>query len=73
MLFQRIPGTQVTEENAEVLGRLVCDLGREYITSSGGNLLKQLSKCDYFLPDQEEAIRGIIRSGNTTFGYALFF
>ncbi|NWS49470.1 MSLN protein, partial [Probosciger aterrimus] len=64
----RIPGTQVTEENAEVLGRLVCDLGGEYITSSGGNLLKQLSKCDSFLPDQEEAIRSIISSGNTPFG-----
>ncbi|XP_065540888.1 mesothelin-like isoform X1 [Lathamus discolor] len=64
----RIPGTQVTEANAEVLGRLVCDLGGEYITSSGGNLLKQLSKCDSFLPDQEEAIRSIISSGNTTFG-----
>ncbi|KAM9013306.1 mesothelin isoform 1-T1 [Ara ararauna] len=64
----RIPGTQVTEENAEVLGRLVCDLGGEYITSSGGNLLKQLRKCDSFLPEQEEAIRSIISSGNTTFG-----
>uniref|UniRef100_A0A672UBG7 Mesothelin n=1 Tax=Strigops habroptila TaxID=2489341 RepID=A0A672UBG7_STRHB len=54
--------------DAEALGRLVCDLGGEYITSSGGNLLKQLSQCDSFLPDQEEAIRSIISSGNTTFG-----
>ncbi|XP_012983486.3 mesothelin [Melopsittacus undulatus] len=64
----RIPGTRVTEEDAEVLGHLVCDLGGEYIASSGGNLLKQLNKCDSFLPDQEEAIRSIISSGNTTFG-----
>ncbi|KFV10673.1 Mesothelin, partial [Pterocles gutturalis] len=64
----KIPGTQVNEENAEVLGRLVCDLGGEYIRSSGGNLLKQLSQCKSFLPDQEEAIRSVISSGNTTFG-----
>ncbi|KAM6320041.1 mesothelin isoform 2-T12 [Podargus strigoides] len=64
----KIPGTQVSEEEAEILGRLVCDLGGEYIRSSGGNLLKQLSQCESFLPDQEEAIRSIISSGNTTFG-----
>ncbi|NXG41277.1 MSLN protein, partial [Psilopogon haemacephalus] len=64
----KIPGTQVTEEKAEILGHLVCDLGGEYIRSSGGNLLKHLSQCDSFLPDQEEAIRSVISSGNTTFG-----
>ncbi|NXT90391.1 MSLN protein, partial [Anhinga rufa] len=64
----KIPGPQVSEENAEILGRLVCDLGGEYIRSSGGNLLKQLSQCESFLPDQEEAIRSVISSGNTTFG-----
>ncbi|KFP94951.1 Mesothelin, partial [Haliaeetus albicilla] len=64
----KIPGTQVNEENAEILGHLVCDLGGEYIRSSGGNLLKQLSQCESFLPDQEEAIRSVISSGNTTFG-----
>ncbi|XP_019329501.1 PREDICTED: mesothelin [Aptenodytes forsteri] len=64
----KIPGTQVNEENAEILGRLVCDLGGEYIRSSGGNLLKQLNQCESFLPDQEEAIRSVISSGNTTFG-----
>ncbi|NXI96797.1 MSLN protein, partial [Psophia crepitans] len=63
-----INGTQVNKENAEILGRLVCDLGGEYIRSSGGNLLKQLSQCESFLPDQEEAIRSVISSGNTTFG-----
>ncbi|KFQ32182.1 Mesothelin, partial [Mesitornis unicolor] len=64
----KIPGTHINEENAEILGRLVCDLGGEYIRSSGGNLLKQLSQCESFLPDQEEAIRSVISSGNTTFG-----
>ncbi|XP_075371320.1 mesothelin isoform X1 [Mycteria americana] len=64
----KIPGTRVNEENAEILGRLVCDLGGEYIRSSGGKLLKQLSQCESFLPDQEEAIRSVISSGNTTFG-----
>ncbi|NWH46170.1 MSLN protein, partial [Fregata magnificens] len=64
----KIPGTEVSEENAEILGHLVCDLGGEYIRSSGGNLLKQLSQCESFLPDQEEAIRSVISSGNTTFG-----
>ncbi|XP_064317471.1 mesothelin [Phalacrocorax carbo] len=67
-LCLKIPGPQVSEENAEILGHLVCDLGGEYIRSSGGNLLKQLSQCESFLPDQEEAIRSVIGSGNTTFG-----
>lgn len=64
----KIPGTQINEENAEIMGWLVCDLGGEYIRSSGGSLLKDLSRCGSFLPDQEEAIRDVISSGNTTFG-----
>ncbi|NXC03525.1 MSLN protein, partial [Orthonyx spaldingii] len=64
----KVPGTQINEENAEILGRLLCDLGGEYIRSSGGSLLKDLSQCGSFLPDQEEAIRDVISSGNTTFG-----
>ncbi|NWQ62210.1 MSLN protein, partial [Neopipo cinnamomea] len=64
----KIPGTQINEENAEILGRLLCDLAGEYIRSSGGILLKDLSQCESFLPDQEEAIRDVISSGNTTFG-----
>ncbi|NWX07838.1 MSLN protein, partial [Caloenas nicobarica] len=64
----KIPGTQVNVENREILGHLVCDLGGEYIRSSGGNLLKQLSRCESFLPDQEEAIRSVISGGNTMFG-----
>ncbi|XP_069725943.1 mesothelin-like isoform X2 [Phaenicophaeus curvirostris] len=64
----KIPGTQVNEEDAEILGRLVCDLGGEYIRNSGGTLLKRLSQCESFLPDQEEAIRSVISSGSTTFG-----
>ncbi|NXM78076.1 MSLN protein, partial [Serilophus lunatus] len=64
----RIPGTQIDEDNAEILGHLVCDLGGEYIRGSGGSLLKHLRQCDSFLPDQEEAIRSILSSGNTTFG-----
>ncbi|NWI62461.1 MSLN protein, partial [Todus mexicanus] len=64
----KIPDMQVNEENAEILGRLVCDLGGEYIRNSGGNLLKPLSQCESFLPDQVEAIRSVIDRGNTTFG-----
>ncbi|NXS56383.1 MSLN protein, partial [Brachypteracias leptosomus] len=64
----RIPGTQVNEENAEILGGLVCDLGGESIRSSGGHLLKQLAQCGSLLPEQEEAIRSVLSSGNTTFG-----
>ncbi|NWR99399.1 MSLN protein, partial [Motacilla alba] len=64
----RIPGTQINRENAEVLGWLVCDLAGEYIRSSGGTLLKGLSQCGSFLPEQEEAIRDVLSSGNTTFG-----
>lgn len=63
----------MNEENAEILGHLVCDLGEEYIRSSGENLLEQLSQCASFLPDQEEAIKSVISSGNTTFGYAFAF
>ncbi|NWH87468.1 MSLN protein, partial [Aegithalos caudatus] len=64
----KIPGTQISEEDAEVLGWLVCDLGGEYIRNSGGRLLQDLSQCGSFLPEQEEAIRDVLSSGNTTFG-----
>ncbi|XP_021267167.1 mesothelin-like isoform X2 [Numida meleagris] len=64
----KIPGTQVNKEDAKILGHLVCDLGGEYIRSSAGSLLKELSQCESFLPDQEAAIRSVISSGNTTFG-----
>ncbi|NXF78185.1 MSLN protein, partial [Sclerurus mexicanus] len=64
----QIPGTRINEENAEILGRLLCDLGGEYIRTSGGILLTHLSRCGSFLPDQEEAIRDVLSSGNTTFG-----
>ncbi|XP_030315712.1 mesothelin-like isoform X2 [Calypte anna] len=64
----QIPGTQINEENAEILGHLLCDLGGEYIRGSGGSLLKHLRQCKSFLPDQEEAIRSVISGGNTTFG-----
>ncbi|OXB81895.1 UNVERIFIED_CONTAM: hypothetical protein H355_015092 [Colinus virginianus] len=64
----KIPGTQVSKENAKILGHLVCDLGEEYIRSSAGNLLKELSQCESFLPDQGEAVRRVLSSGNTTFG-----
>lgn len=69
MLLQKIPGTQVNKENAKILGHLVCDLGEEYIRSSAGTLLKELSQCESFLPGQEEAIRSVISSSNTVFGY----
>ncbi|CAN8192175.1 unnamed protein product [Coccothraustes coccothraustes] len=64
----RIPGTRISEGDAEILGWLVCELGEEYIRSSGGSLLKGLSQCGSFLPEQEEAIRDVLSSGNTTFG-----
>ncbi|NXK92880.1 MSLN protein, partial [Formicarius rufipectus] len=63
-----IPGTQISEGSAEILGRLGCDLGGEYIRTSGGTLLKHLRQCGSFLPDQEEAIRDVLSGGNTTFG-----
>ncbi|NWX88789.1 MSLN protein, partial [Nothoprocta pentlandii] len=64
----KISGTRVNEENAEILGRLVCDLSGEYIRNSGGILLKQLSQCESFLPEQEEAIRSVVSSENTEYG-----
>ncbi|XP_050836196.1 mesothelin isoform X2 [Serinus canaria] len=63
-----VSGTQISKGNAEILGWLVCELGEEYIRSSGGSLLKDLSQCGSFLPEQEEAIRDVLSSGNTTFG-----
>ncbi|XP_066053928.1 mesothelin-like [Chamaea fasciata] len=64
----RVPGTQINEENAGVLGRLVCDLPGDYIRSSGGRLLQDLGQCGSFLPEQGVAIRDVLSSGNTTFG-----
>ncbi|NXP26806.1 MSLN protein, partial [Scytalopus superciliaris] len=64
----KVPGAQINEETAEILGHLGCDLGGQYIRASGGPLLKHLSHCGEFLPEQEEAIRDVLSSGNTTFG-----
>ncbi|XP_053899059.1 uncharacterized protein LOC128844930 [Malaclemys terrapin pileata] len=64
----KIPGSLVSEENAEILGHLVCDLGEEYIRSSSGSLLPQLNECESFVPSQEEAIRNVLSSGSTPFG-----
>ncbi|NXH59041.1 MSLN protein, partial [Rhabdornis inornatus] len=64
----KVPGTQITGEEAETLGWLVCELGREHIRNSGGILLKPLSHCGSLLPEQGEAIRDILSRGNTTFG-----
>ncbi|NXQ26747.1 MSLN protein, partial [Alaudala cheleensis] len=64
----RVPGTHISEEDAGVLGWLVCDLPGDYIRSSGGRLLEDLRQCGSFLPEQEEAIRDVLSSGNTTFG-----
>uniref|UniRef100_A0A8C0J9Z4 Mesothelin n=1 Tax=Chelonoidis abingdonii TaxID=106734 RepID=A0A8C0J9Z4_CHEAB len=64
----KIPGTTVSEENAEILGHLVCDLGEEYIRSSSGSLLLQLNECESFMASQEEAIRNVLSSGSTQFG-----
>ncbi|XP_062981551.1 mesothelin-like [Elgaria multicarinata webbii] len=63
-----IHGIQVSKEDAELLGHLVCDLGVEYITASGKNLLKQLNQCQSFTPDQIKAIQAVLNSGNTPFG-----
>ncbi|NXN97256.1 MSLN protein, partial [Rhinopomastus cyanomelas] len=64
----KVPGTRIDEEQAEILGGLVCELGGEHIRGSAGGLLKHLAQCESFLPDQEEAIRSVLSSGNTTFG-----
>ncbi|KAF7237486.1 Mesothelin [Varanus komodoensis] len=63
-----ISDIHVSQEDAEILGRLVCDLGPDVITASGKNMLKQLAQCQSFTPDQIEAIRAVLRSGNTPFG-----
>ncbi|NXO46260.1 MSLN protein, partial [Locustella ochotensis] len=63
-----IPGTAVSEEAAGILGWLVCDLRGEHLRSSGARLLQELSQCGSFLPEQEEAIRAVLSSGNTTLG-----
>ncbi|XP_064581853.1 mesothelin-like isoform X2 [Zonotrichia leucophrys gambelii] len=63
-----VPGTKINHTSAEILGWLVCELDGDYIRSSGGSLLKDLSQCGSFLPEQEEAIRDVLSSGNTTFG-----
>ncbi|KAM7007567.1 mesothelin [Passerculus sandwichensis] len=63
-----VPGTQINHTSAEILGWLVCELDGDYIRGSGGSLLKDLSQCGSFLPEQEEAIRDVLSSGNTTFG-----
>ncbi|KAI1233639.1 Mesothelin, partial [Lamprotornis superbus] len=67
-LLQQIHGTQINEEQAGELGWLLCELGGQHISISGGLLLRPLSLCASFLPEQGEAIRDILTSDNSTFG-----
>ncbi|KAL8175004.1 UNVERIFIED_CONTAM: hypothetical protein K2H54_008636, partial [Gekko kuhli] len=64
----KISGPHVSWENAEILGRLACDLSAEYFKTSGKNLLKQLTQCRSFSPDQVKAIQALLCSGNTPLG-----
>nr|XP_060642510.1 mesothelin [Anolis sagrei ordinatus] len=64
----KISGVQVTKEEAEVLGGLVCDLGADYIVASGINLLKELNRCPSFTLDQIKAIRDVLRKGDAPLG-----
>ncbi|NWX38024.1 MSLN protein, partial [Notiomystis cincta] len=66
--LQKVPGTEIPEEESGLLGRLLCELGGEYIRSSAGSLLRRLGQCGSLLPGQEEAVRDVLSSGNTTFG-----
>ncbi|XP_060116992.1 mesothelin [Heteronotia binoei] len=64
----KISGPHVSRENAEILGRLACDLSAKYFKTSGKNLLKQLPECRSFSPDQVKAIQAVLCSGNTPLG-----
>ncbi|KAL8174868.1 UNVERIFIED_CONTAM: hypothetical protein K2H54_004353, partial [Gekko kuhli] len=64
----KISGPHVSWENAEILGRLACDLSAEYFKTSGKNLLKQLTQCHSFSPNQVKAIQALLCSGNTPLG-----
>ncbi|NWI35417.1 MSLN protein, partial [Picathartes gymnocephalus] len=64
----KIPGPEIKAGSAGVLGWLLCELPAEYIRGSGGTWLQGLSRCASLLPEQEEAIRDVLSSGNTTFG-----
>ncbi|NXT62230.1 MSLN protein, partial [Chaetops frenatus] len=63
-----VAGRQLSQEQAELLGWLLCELPGEHISTSGDTLLRALGHCGSFLPEQEEAIRDVLRTGNTTFG-----
>ncbi|NXB52796.1 MSLN protein, partial [Leucopsar rothschildi] len=63
-----VGGPAVTEEQAALLGWLLCELGGQHVRNSGGLLLKPLSLCASLLPEQGEAVRDILGNGNTTFG-----
>ncbi|XP_054849462.1 mesothelin-like [Eublepharis macularius] len=64
----KISGLHVSEENAEILGHLVCDLSADYFKTSGKNMLKQLTRCQSFSVDQAKAIQAILCSGDTPVG-----
>ncbi|XP_078521017.1 uncharacterized protein LOC144785986 [Lissotriton helveticus] len=63
-----ISSTNVTMENAQVLGNLVCGLNATYIEASGQSLLPELKNCKSLTDDQGMAIQQVISSGNTQFG-----
>ncbi|XP_053132556.1 mesothelin-like isoform X2 [Hemicordylus capensis] len=68
LLCLKIFTPRVSKENAGILGHLVCDLDDTYIRETGENLLKQLSHCRSFSPDQVKAIQEMLLSGYTHVG-----
>ncbi|XP_069503378.1 otoancorin-like [Ambystoma mexicanum] len=63
-----ISGTNVSVQNARMLGGLACGLDSAYIQDSAQNVLPQLKTCKSFTADQESAIQKALSSGNTQFG-----
>ncbi|XP_025032033.1 mesothelin, partial [Python bivittatus] len=63
-----ISGPVISKEDAGIPDHSVCEVSGDIIAASDENLLKQLSQCQHFTPDQIQAIQAIFSSGNTSFG-----
>ncbi|XP_066496899.1 mesothelin [Tiliqua scincoides] len=68
MMLPTLSDPLACKEGVDILGDSVCNISSNAIATSGKNLLKQLSQCRSFTPDQVRAIRALLSSGDSPFG-----
>lgn len=67
--MQGIKGVNLSRDEVEVLGNMLCTLDASYIQNSDPSILEKLKSCKDFSDDQVAAMETLLLSGTTQFGY----